>query len=134
MNKFLFVLTTENKTLEQLSFIDRMVFRYLAEHTDYENGIIGGLGFLSYQNIAFDLTERPPQPRRAKNTLLTVQSDEVKESILELERVGLILILSDSKGLKLSRLHYLRSCSDERTQEDLNDLLEIRRLISLLHQ
>ena len=99
------VLPEELDILWQMKVVDREVFFYLAQRTDYKTGVIGRRCRVSRGGIALDISERMEPGRR--DSVLVFDCDDIKNSIRRLIKAGLYQCLSKKvKGsdLVLSRV------------------------------
>jgi hypothetical protein len=112
------VLTEELDILWQMKVIDREVFFYLAQRTDYKTGVIGRRCRVSRGGIALDISERMEPGRRDKVWL--VDSDDIKNSIRRLIKVGLYQCLSKAvKGsdLILARVFLVEKLAEHQSAQ-----------------
>jgi hypothetical protein len=91
----LIVLPGELEILREMQPLDRDVFNYLAERVDFETGMIGRSRKVSYGGMAYDLSEHEAE-RRRRESLRTVTSKQVENSIARLVNAGLLSRLSKS--------------------------------------
>ena len=112
------VLTEELDILWQMKVVDREVFFYLAQRTDYKTGVIGRRCRVSRGGIALDISERMEPGRRDKVWL--VDCDDVKHAIERLVKVGLFQRLSKAvKGssLVLSRVFLVEKLTEHQSAQ-----------------
>jgi hypothetical protein len=91
----LIIFDDELEALRLMQPLDQAVFYYLAERVNFETGLIGQSRRVSYGGMAFDLSERETE-RRARESLRTVTSKQVENSVARLVNAGLLARQSKS--------------------------------------
>jgi hypothetical protein len=133
----LIVLPGELEILREMQPLDRDVFNYLAERVDFETGMIGRSRKVSYGSMAYDLSEHEAE-RRRRESLRTVTSKQVENSIGRLVNAGLLSRLSKSgfnQSLLLVRVFWVAAlgkgtCAQKPDGSQLGVLLGVLNKLS----